>query len=156
MLDVRRADRKLSEVDRWFSQEPSSGAASRWHLVVGGRDILHTADDGLRIDTVHLDGHVVLSIDGEIDLATAGAFGAAIDEGLRKTGKVVLDFARVTFMDSSGLNVLVAAAGQDGRRDSVVIRNPPDSVQRLLSITGLNEVVHIEDDGSADIHESTS
>ncbi|MEY2580398.1 MAG: hypothetical protein QOE09_247 [Ilumatobacteraceae bacterium] len=117
---------------------------------------MHTADDGLRIDTVHLDGHVVLSIDGEIDLATAGAFGAAIDEGLRKTGKVVLDFARVTFMDSSGLNVLVAAAGQDGRRDSVVIRNPPDSVQRLLSITGLNEVVHIEDDGSADIHESTS
>ena len=105
---------------------------------------MQAADDGLRIDTVHLDGHVVLAIGGEIDLATAGEFGAAIDDGLRRTGKVVLDFANVTFMDSSGLNVLVAAAGQNKSGASVLIRNPPDSVQRLLSMTGLNEVIHVE------------
>lgn len=122
---------------------------------------MQTADDGLRIDTVHLDGHVVLAIGGEIDLATAGVFGAAIDEGLRRTGKVVLDFANVTFMDSSGLNVLVAATGQNGAHDSVLIRNPPDIVQRLLSMTGLNEVIRIEavpteHGGSADPHQSAS
>jgi stage II sporulation protein AA (anti-sigma F factor antagonist) len=128
----------------------------------GGRqDIVQTADDGLRIDTVHLDGHVVLAIGGEIDLATAGVFGAAIDDGLRRAGKVVLDFSNVTFMDSSGLNVLVAATGQNGAHDSVLIRNPPDSVQRLLSMTGLNEVIRIETipsehGGSADPHQSAS
>ena len=139
-----------------------SGGIFWWHLcgrhLVGGQDIVQRADDGLRIDTVHLDGHVVLAIDGEIDLSTAGAFGAAIDEGLRRTGKVILDFARVTFMDSSGLNVLVAAVGPgngDGR-DSILIRNPPDSVQRLLSLTGLNEVIRIEDGGLADHHQSPS
>jgi anti-anti-sigma factor len=103
---------------------------------------------------VHLDGHVVLAIDGEIDLSTAGAFGAAIDEGLRRTGKVILDFARVTFMDSSGLNALVAAVGKDDGRGSVLIRNPPHSVQRLLSMTGLDEVIPIEDGGLADHRQS--
>jgi anti-anti-sigma factor len=129
--------------------------------MIGGRRQVQTADDGLRIDTVHLDGHVVLAIDGEIDLATAAEFGAAIHEGLRRTGKVVLDFANVTFMDSSGLNALVAAAGHNDGLDSVLIRNPPDSVKRLLSMTGLNEVIHIdaistEQSGSADQHPSAS
>jgi anti-anti-sigma factor len=109
---------------------------------------VHTAGDGLRIDTVHSDGHVVLAVEGEIDLATAASFGAAIDEGLQQTGRVVLDFAGVTFMDSSGLNVLVAAASQSPTPNTVRIRNAPVSVQRLLAITGLNEVIPVEDDGS--------
>ena len=105
---------------------------------------MQTAGDGLRIDTLHLDGHALLAIVGEIDLATASTFGAAIDHGIQQAGKVVLDFTGVTFMDSSGLNVLVAAAGQDGATDSVVIRNEPLSVHRLLAITGLHEVIRIE------------
>jgi anti-anti-sigma factor len=105
---------------------------------------MHTADDGLRIDTQHLDGHALLSIVGEIDLVTAPTFGAAIDQGIQQAGKVVLDFTGVTFMDSSGLNVLVAAAGHGDATDAVLVRNAPLSVHRLLSITGLDEVIRIE------------
>ena len=105
---------------------------------------MQTAGDGLRIDTQQLDGHALLVIVGEIDLATAPSFGAAINKGIQHAGKVVLDFTGVTFMDSSGLNVLVTAVGQDRPNGSVVIRNAPLSVHRLLAITGLNEVIRIE------------
>ena len=44
---------------------------------------MQTPGDGLQIDVSHLDGHAVLAIRGEIDLATAPAFGAAIDQALR-------------------------------------------------------------------------
>ncbi|MEP7046477.1 MAG: STAS domain-containing protein [Ilumatobacteraceae bacterium] len=115
---------------------------------------LQTDGDGLRIDTVHLDGYAVLEVRGEIDLITAASFGAAIDAGLDRAGKVVLDFSGVTFMDSSGLNVLVAAVGHaDG--DSLRIRNAPVSVHRLLSITGLDEVIRIEG-GPSDLRQSAS
>ena len=105
---------------------------------------MQTPGDGLSIDMVHLDGHVLLTIVGEVDLATAASFGAAIDQGIQQAGKVVLDLSGVTFMDSSGLNVLVAAAGPGRATDSVLIRKAPRSIHRLLSITGLDEVIHIE------------
>jgi anti-anti-sigma factor len=105
---------------------------------------MHAAGDGLRIDTLHLDGHALLAITGEIDLATASSFGAAINQAIQQAGRVVLDFTGVTFMDSSGLNVLVSAAGQDRANASVVIQNAPLSIHRLLAITGLDEVIRIE------------
>ena len=116
---------------------------------------MQTAGDGLRIDTLHLDGHALLAVVGEIDLATAPSFGAAIHKGIQHSGKVVLDFTGVTFMDSSGLNVLVTAAGQDRPNDSVVIRNAPLSIHRLLAITGLNEVIRIEG-GPIDVGQAAS
>ena len=105
---------------------------------------MQTADDGLRIDTLHLDGHALLAVVGEIDLVTAPAFGAAIERGIQQAGKVVLDFTGVTFMDSSGLNVLVTTARQGRDNDVVIIRNAPRSIHRLLSITGLDAVIRIE------------
>ncbi|MEP7202950.1 MAG: STAS domain-containing protein [Ilumatobacteraceae bacterium] len=105
---------------------------------------MQTAGDGLQIEVLRLDGHAVLVVQGEIDLATAATFGAAIDRGLEEAGSVVLDFTGVTFMDSSGLNVLVSAASRGFGGDAVLIRNAPLSVHRLLSITGLGEVIRIE------------
>ena len=105
---------------------------------------MQTPGDGLRIDMVHLGGHVLLTIVGEVDLATAGSFRAAIDQGIQQAGKVVLDFSGVTFMDSSGLNVLVAVTAPGRATDSVLIRNAPRSIHRLLSITGLDDVIRIE------------
>jgi anti-anti-sigma factor len=88
---------------------------------------------------------MVLAVQGEIDMATAPLLRAAIDQGLQLTGRVVLDFAGVTFMDSSGLNVLVSVR-QGRAEDSLVIRNAPVGVVRVLAITGLDGVIRLEDD----------
>lgn len=107
---------------------------------------MQTPGDGLQIDVSHLDGRTVLAIRGEIDLATAPAFAAAMEQALEDVPLVVFDLAGVTFMDSSGLNVLVSAAGRGSTSDGVRIRNAPVTIRRLLSITGLDEVIRIEDD----------
>jgi len=107
---------------------------------------MQSAGDALEIDVSHRDGPASLVIRGEIDVASAPAFGAAIDQVLRSSPTVVLDFAGVTFMDSSGLNVLVSATGRGTLRDAVLIRNAPVGVRRLLSITGLEEIIRLEGD----------
>jgi anti-anti-sigma factor len=112
------------------------------------------AGDGLRIDLTYIDGQSILAVAGEIDLDSAPSLEAAIEDELQRTGSVLLDFGGVRFMDSSGLNVLVAAAaGPNGSRDSVVIRNAPAGVRRLLTLTGLNEVLSLEGD-SVDANQS--
>jgi len=79
---------------------------------------------------------------GEIDLASAGLLDAQLDE-LWASGwtEVVADLRQVTFLDSSGLHVLLAhhrRAAERGARFSII--NGPGPVARVLALTGMNGV----------------
>jgi anti-anti-sigma factor len=63
---------------------------------------------------------------------------------------VVVDLSKLTFLDSTGLRCLVTAderARDEGRR--VVIVRGPEAVQRVFSITRLEERLEMVDDASA-------
>ena len=74
---------------------------------------------------------------GELDLATVGTLRAALDDAGR-CEVLVLDLREVTFMDSSGIGVLVDERRRAGREGFClrVVSGPP-VVQRLLEVTGL-------------------
>ena len=100
-------------------------------------------DEQLHV-TVTLSGHNVAVIDlqGEIDIHTAPEFRSAlthaIEEGFRR---VVLDVSKVTFMDSTGLGVLVGGQRKMHLRDGplvVVCTDPP--IARVFRITGLADI----------------
>jgi anti-anti-sigma factor len=79
---------------------------------------------------------------GEIDLATAGILDTQIDE-LWATGwtDVLVDLREVTFLDSSGLHVLLAhhrGAAERGGRFSIIDGDGP--VARVLALTGMDAV----------------
>jgi anti-sigma B factor antagonist len=81
---------------------------------------------------------------GEIDLATACQLDAQIDE-LWASGStdVVADLREVTFMDSSGLHVLLAhhrRAAERAGRFSIIDGAGP--VSRVLALTGMNAVLN--------------
>lgn len=102
----------------------------------------------LQIEVHDHDGlaHVVLT--GELDLSTIDRLEQELArvEGAGPA-TVALDLSRVTFLDSSGLRVIVSA-DQRARRENrrfVVVRGP-DTVQRVFSITRLDEQLDIVDD----------
>jgi anti-sigma B factor antagonist len=80
---------------------------------------------------------------GEIDLATAGLLDYQIRE-LWDSGwaEVIADLREVTFMDSTGLRVLVTHhrhAAERGVRFSIVDGNGP--VSHVLELTGIDQVL---------------
>ena len=84
---------------------------------------------------------------GEIDLATASAFGAAmchaIDDADAHT--VFVDCSAVTFMGSAGYRVLLDATAYAARRGhTLVIRNMSSSCARLMRICGGNNALNFE------------
>lgn len=84
----------------------------------------------------------VVEVAGEIDLATAGELGAALEPLLASgDGPVVIDVGGVSFIDSSGLAVLAHAAAS-GR--PVVLRHPSKIVVRVIETTGLDQVITLE------------
>jgi anti-sigma B factor antagonist len=93
-------------------------------------------DGHFETELIHLDGDAVLMAIGEIDASTSPILLAACLDLTSVCDRLVLDFAGVTFMDSSGLHVLIQIERREDTT-SVVIRNAPDQVRRLLQITNL-------------------
>jgi anti-anti-sigma factor len=93
----------------------------------------------------HRDDEMVrLVLAGEFDLSNAAQVEDALKEIERERPPLlVLDLRELTFMDSTGLRVMVSAdarARDDSRRLAVV--QGPESVHRVFRITGLDD--HLE------------
>ena len=88
------------------------------------------------------DGHG-LRLRGELDLATADDLRQMLATLPNGASTVTLDLADLTFMDSSGLQVLWEHTRtlNDG---SLVLENAPRHIRRLFEITGLDKHPAIE------------
>jgi anti-sigma B factor antagonist len=96
------------------------------------------------IRTEKRDGCTVLSVRGDIDLATAPALQEAV-AGVLAEGPpgFILDLSEVEFLGSVGMTILVSAheALRNRGRFSVVADGP--STSRPLQLTKLDEVIPI-------------
>ena len=83
----------------------------------------------------------VVWLSGELDLTSTGQFSAAIDAALGSDPhRLILDASGLTFMDSSGIVLLISAAQ---RVQEVQVRDPSPTVRRLIELTGLTKVLRI-------------
>jgi anti-sigma B factor antagonist len=98
-----------------------------------------------QIDVHHHEGHSVVALTGELDLATAPQLRerlALLAEEHQK--HIVLDLASLDFIDSTGLSVLVMLLNRTRAvGGSVAVRHPSQPVLRILEITGLASVFAI-------------
>jgi stage II sporulation protein AA (anti-sigma F factor antagonist) len=86
-----------------------------------------------------VDGLVVVETAGEIDLAVADRWRAAIEAGITAGAHVVLDCSAITFMDSMGLRVLVQVADlakETGAELTLAACSAP--VLRVIEVAGLD------------------
>jgi len=100
----------------------------------------------LHLTALGADGHTVLAVAGEMDIATAPEFTAALREQLAG-GPVLLDLRRLTFMDSSGVRALdVLMREVERERWSLTIRSDMHrNVRQVLALTGMLEALPLQD-----------
>ena len=80
-----------------------------------------------------------LALSGTLDLSTEGKARAALEPLLQPGAEVTLDLRALTFMDSTGLNLLVGALstlGDDGR---LTVRGAAGIVAKVLTVSGLTD-----------------
>jgi len=80
---------------------------------------------------------------GELDLAASEVLSARVDELLESgPARVILDLGGVTFLDSSGLRmVLEARTRAAGRGVPLTVAPGPPPVQRIFELTHTTELV---------------
>ena len=92
--------------------------------------------------SIGADGVALVVLRGELDFATAPIADASIVSLLdTRPERLVFDLTAVTFLDSSGIAVLVRSTQQ---ANTVAIRNPSAIVRRVIEYTGLVETLRIE------------
>lgn len=93
--------------------------------------------------------YVVLS--GELDIATAGELELALRElESSHPERTVLDLSELTFMDVTGLRVILAAAYRARHSNvSLVVAKPQKGVKRLFELTGADKQLGFFDEGTA-------
>lgn len=92
-----------------------------------------------RCDVSRVGDDLRITVEGELDIATSPQLDAVLREpcadGVRRR---VLDLARLTFMDSSGLRTILSAHNTARREGpSLVLVPGPPPVQRVFEITGM-------------------
>jgi anti-sigma B factor antagonist len=103
-----------------------------------------TATEPITTALANRDGVAVLSVAGEIDLATAPALDAAITEALsRDPSALVIELSGVEFMASAGLQLLIATQEKlsETTRLAVVANGPATS--RPIQLTGLDDILSL-------------
>ena len=90
-------------------------------------------------------GGTVVTVSGELDVASSHQLEREL-ANLESESLVVIDLATLTFIDSTGLGVIVRAhqrAQEQGRRVGLVRGN--GQVERLLTLTGLENELLVAD-----------
>jgi len=102
----------------------------------------------LEVTTEQHGAEARIVVAGELDIASAGR----LEEELTTVeadspGTLVLDLRGVEFIDSTGLRALIAAdeRARAARRRLVVVRGP-GAVERLFSVTQLDQRLEIVED----------
>ena len=91
-------------------------------------------------------GQAVVRVQGEIDLYTAPQLWETLDAAIAGTPhELVIDLSDVTFLDSSGLAVLVRAHKRlRPIAGSVVIRGAAEQVRMTLDVTKLTSLLTVD------------
>jgi anti-sigma B factor antagonist len=108
----------------------------------------------VELSTRECDGHVVVSLRGELDVTDAAYVAASLGVIAARGRSVIMDLSGLEFLDSSGLAALVSArrharlAGAD-----LLLAAPQKPVLRILAVTRLVDVfaVHVGVDEAAGI-----
>jgi len=88
----------------------------------------------LQIASDETDERLLLSLSGELDIASAPILERAIETIDRP---LVIDLAEVTFMDSTGLRALLLARQQaEDSEQELTLRPGPRQVQRVFELSG--------------------
>lgn len=110
-------------------------------------------DGSFSISSRRLERGILVALSGDVDLATA----TVVDDELRRAEQsedlVVLDLSEVTFMDSTGLRMVIAADQRlRGRGASLEIRHVPPQVAQLFDLVGVSQHLAIvgEEEASLD------
>ena len=98
------------------------------------------------------DREICMALSGEVDHHHARGLMTEIEREIaRELPKhVTLDLGGVTFMDSSGIGLIMGRhRSMESIGGEVIVRNPPQHIRRVMRLSGMERIARIQMDAPA-------
>lgn len=100
----------------------------------------------LNVEMKKDDGVLRVMLEGRLNSASAKDFSKQIEPELEGSRRVELDFAKLDYISSAGLRILLAIQQymESTGGDDVCVRNANDVVLETMEMTGFRGVINVE------------
>lgn len=85
-----------------------------------------------------------IALDGRLDTTTAPQLEAELKQSIADNAELNLDFAKLEYISSAGLRVLLAAQKVMNKQGKMIIRNVNDVISEVFEVTGFADILTIE------------
>ncbi|MCK9894762.1 STAS domain-containing protein [Frankia sp. AgB32] len=102
-------------------------------------------EPSVRVEVTGRDAIIVHPV-GEIDYSSLDPLREALlDARIAGVRDIIVDLTEVSFLDSQGLAVILFAhQRQRSAGGRLALRNPNEDARRLLTVTNLSTVIHVD------------
>ena len=101
----------------------------------------------LDITVTHETDKCIVCVNGEVDVSSAAELRSALEAALTgDTSKITADFSDVSYIDSTGIGVLVGIAHRaQEARVVFVVAHPQKNVARVFDLLGVTEDLNVRE-----------
>ncbi len=85
-----------------------------------------------------------IALEGRLDTTTAPQLEAELKQSIDGVKKLTLDFAKLEYLSSAGLRVLLTIQKAMNKQGSMVVRNVNDVIAEVFDVTGFSDILTIE------------
>ena len=88
--------------------------------------------------------NAVITLEGRLDTTTAPELEAELKSVLDQADTLTFDFAKLEYISSAGLRVLLSAHKAMSRKGGMKITHVNEIVQEVFEVTGFSDILTIE------------
>ena len=97
----------------------------------------------MTIEQLKNEEKLTLAVEGRIDTKTAPELEKTLQDVLDSIKELVFDFAKVSYISSAGLRVLMMAQNQMNQQGTMTILHANDDLKEIFEVTGFTEILTI-------------
>ena len=98
----------------------------------------------LNIQKTIKDGTAAVALEGRLDTITAPDLEGAIKEILPGLSDLTLDLAKLEYISSAGLRVLLSAQKVMNQQGGMTVKNVNETIMEIFEVTGFSDILTIE------------
>ena len=89
-------------------------------------------------------GKAALALEGRLDTVTAPELEKELKGALEGVSELTLDFAKLEYVSSAGLRVLLAAQKEMNKRGVMKLTHVGETIMEIFEVTGFSDILTIE------------